>query len=195
MFVRGITLLLTAFIAIGMAGTMAAAEQRTPASAQPEASSSGPPILRHIPGLRILFGKDAPLEEEPDNRKGKSNDFDESYYEPQPAQPQKQNKKKAVTPQKPAAVSTTTSGGLDNSESAPKATSSQTPSAAASTAPAAGLSCEKAAAVISDYGFSDVAPASCAGKVYAFNAKRDGKSFAIKLNAASGELSEVKKLP
>ena len=33
------------------------------------------------------------------------------------------------------------------------------------------------------------------GKVYAFNAQRGGKSFAIKLDSASGELTEVKKLP
>ena len=57
------------------------------------------------------------------------------------------------------------------------------------------MSCEKATAVVSGFGFSSVEAASCSGKLYAFNAKRDGKSFAIKLDPASGELKEVKKLP
>ena len=57
------------------------------------------------------------------------------------------------------------------------------------------LSCEKATTVVSGFGFSSVEAASCAGKVYAFNAKRGGKSFAIKLDPTSGELTEVKKLP
>ena len=57
------------------------------------------------------------------------------------------------------------------------------------------LSCEKATSVVSGFGFSSVEASSCAGKVYAFNAKRGGNSFAIKLDPASGELTEVKKLP
>ena len=59
----------------------------------------------------------------------------------------------------------------------------------------AGLSCDKAGTIVTGYGFSGVKAQSCKGKVYAFNATRDGKSFAIKLDAASGELTEVKKLP
>ena len=57
------------------------------------------------------------------------------------------------------------------------------------------LSCEKATEVVSGFGFSSVEASSCAGKLYAFNAKRNGKSFAIKLDPASGQLTEVKKLP
>jgi len=34
---------------------------------------------------------------------------------------------------------------------------------------------------------------TCSGKVYAFNATRDGKPFSVKLNSSSGELTEVKK--
>ena len=49
--------------------------------------------------------------------------------------------------------------------------------------------------IVSGYGFSSVAAESCKGKVYAFNATRDGKKFAVKLDPASGELTEVKKLP
>ena len=55
------------------------------------------------------------------------------------------------------------------------------------------LSCGKASKIVSDYGFNDVTPTSCGGKVYAFQAKRDGKPFSIKVSSASGELTEVKK--
>ena len=56
------------------------------------------------------------------------------------------------------------------------------------------MTCDKAGTIIEGYGFSGVKPGSCKGQVYAFNATRDGKSFAIKVNAANGELTEVKKL-
>ena len=180
MFVRGMTLWLTAVIGLGWFGVAAGAQQSKPATPPPDASSSGPPVLRHIPGLRLLFGDYESPDEEAATRAAKSQDIDESYYEPQPAPPRGQKKKTtAVSPQKPPATAT-----------APAATKAATaPKAAAS------LSCEKAAAVISGYGFANVAPTNCAGKTYAFTAMRDGKSFAIKLDSASGELSEVKKLP
>jgi hypothetical protein len=57
----------------------------------------------------------------------------------------------------------------------------------------AGVSCDKATKIVSDYGFTQVKATSCAGKVYAFNAQRDGKPFTIKVSSASGELTEVKK--
>jgi hypothetical protein len=56
------------------------------------------------------------------------------------------------------------------------------------------LSCDKAKAIVADYGFTDIEPQTCKGKVYAFGAKRDGKSFSVKLSSASGELTEVKRL-
>ncbi len=56
------------------------------------------------------------------------------------------------------------------------------------------ISCTKAGQVVSGYGFGNVKSVDCDGQVYAFNATRDGKKFSIKLNAASGELTEVKKL-
>jgi hypothetical protein len=195
MFVRGISLSLITVIATGMFGAVAGAEQRKTATPQPEASSSGPPILRHIPGLRILFGEDPSTDEQPASRSGKADNFDESYYEPQPAQPQKPPKKTALTPEKTGNASNAPSDNSGASGSAPKAASTEKTSATAPKPAATGLSCEKAAAVVSGYGFSDIAPESCSGKIYAFNAKRDGKSFAIKVSAASGELSEVKKLP
>jgi hypothetical protein len=58
---------------------------------------------------------------------------------------------------------------------------------------ASGISCDKATRIVSDYGFTQVKATSCKGKVYAFNALRDGKPFTIKVSAASGELTEVKK--
>lgn len=196
MFLRGITLSLAALLAIGVLGTAAEAEQRKPPPPPPEDSYSGPPLLRYVPGFRILFGDYAMSEEEYDRRYGKADNFDESYYEPQPAPPPKQKKKAAVTPQKPAAAASTAATAKAGATAAdakvapPQKTASATPKPAAG-----GLSCEKAASVIAGYGFSDVVPASCAGKLYSFNAKRDGKPFAIKFNSASGELAEVKKLP
>jgi hypothetical protein len=56
------------------------------------------------------------------------------------------------------------------------------------------LSCDKARAIVAGYGFTNVEPQTCKGKVYAFGAKRDGKSFSVKLSSSSGELTEVKRL-
>ena len=55
------------------------------------------------------------------------------------------------------------------------------------------LSCDKATAVVTGFGFSEVKAATCSGMTYAFNAVRDGKPYVVKLDAASGELTEVKK--
>jgi hypothetical protein len=59
---------------------------------------------------------------------------------------------------------------------------------------AAGISCDKAAKIVAEYGFQKVKAANCTGLVYSFKGNRDGKSYAIKLSAKSGELTEVKKL-
>ena len=188
MFVRGITLSLAALLAIAAPCALGQAGQsNSPPSGN---DSAGLPLLRHIPGLRILFGDDTAPQEETAPRNAKTNGFDESYYEPQPAPPPKQ-KKKAMTPQTPAEAG----AGAPAAESGAKASSARQTAAASAKPAADGQSCEKAAAVISGYGFSDVTPANCNGKVYAFNAKRDGKSFAIKFDSASGDLAEVKKLP
>jgi hypothetical protein len=61
-------------------------------------------------------------------------------------------------------------------------------------APAARLiSCAKATGIVTGYGFSDVKPSDCKGQSYAFNARRDGKPYVIKLSARSGELTDVAK--
>lgn len=63
------------------------------------------------------------------------------------------------------------------------------------TAPATtGMSCDKAEKIVSSYGFTSVTPATCTGRVFAFNATRSGKVYVIKLSSASGELTEVKKV-
>ena len=55
------------------------------------------------------------------------------------------------------------------------------------------ITCAKAGEIVSGYGFKSVESVTCKGQVYAFNATRDGKPFSVKLNSASGELTEVKK--
>jgi len=191
MFVRGITLSIAAIFAVGLMAETADADhdRRKPRRIIIEDGYyPGPPIIREIPGLRILFGDYAlsaeefdelygtprrayRYDEEPEPRKTRK--AREREQQKQKQQKQKQKSKTAAKPAKPAE---------------PKKT-------AAKTAAASSLSCEKATSVVTGYGFSSVTPSSCSGKVYAFNATRDGKSFAIKLNSANGELTEVKKLP
>lgn len=55
------------------------------------------------------------------------------------------------------------------------------------------VSCEAAAGIIGDFGFSDVRAKQCDGQVYDFDATRDGKGYSIKLSAADGELTEVRR--
>ena len=156
-----------------------------------------PPFIGAVPGLRIFFGDYALSEEEFDELYGRrerrnaeryDEDYDERYYEPELVKPkrkaakekaQQTNKKKTAA--QPAKQAPRKEAGAPQKKVAP--------------AKAAGLSCEKAGSVVTGYGFSSVTPSSCEGKVYAFNAQRDGKSFAIKLDPKSGELTEVKKLP
>jgi hypothetical protein len=56
------------------------------------------------------------------------------------------------------------------------------------------IGCTAGAAVITGYGFGDVKPKVCTGNVYAYSAARAGKAYEIKLTAASGEITDVKKL-
>jgi len=58
----------------------------------------------------------------------------------------------------------------------------------------AAVSCEKAGTILSSYGFSGIKASDCTGEEYTFDAARDGKAYAIKLNSASGELTEVRKV-
>lgn len=190
MFRRATTLCFAALAAAAALPAAAQADHRRPPPPPPPPDYvdeySGPPILRYIPGVRILFGDYAMTEEEYNQLYGQQRQrhFDESYYEPAPAPRKKVTAppaKKPVTPAKPATAA-----------AAPQATASAAP---VKPAASGAMSCEKATSVISGYGFSSVEAASCAGKSYAFNATRDGRKFAIRLDPASGELTEVKKLP
>jgi hypothetical protein len=195
-FIRGLSLGSVALLALPFAATpgVAGSNHGEPPPVY-EQNYSGPPIIRRIPGLRILFGDEAMTQDQYDQlnekKKKKKNQIDESYYEPKPAAPAKPK------PLKPAAKAATAPAAKP---AAPAGTNAALPQKTASTTPAkppAGgpLSCEKATEVVSGFGFSSVEASTCTGKLYAFNAKRGGKSFAIKLDPASGQLTEVKKLP
>jgi hypothetical protein len=135
--------------------------------------------------------------------------FDESYYDPtldpsKPApkpvkhKPLKHKASKVAPPDTAAAPSQPqqTIGDVQppKSASAPSAEATATASATKAAPIGSGsVSCDKAQKLVQGYGFADVKPAVCTGKVFAFNAMRDGKPYAIKVDAATGELTEVKK--
>lgn len=102
---------------------------------------------------------------------------DEDYYEPEYV-PQEKKKKTVKRAAKPPAKSVAKAKPETRKKAAQKAKS---------------LSCDKASEIVSGYGFTSIKSTSCTGPVYAFNASRDGKPFSIKMNSASGELTEVKK--
>ena len=146
---------------------------------------AGPEVVQ-VPGvLRLMFGGYRMSPEAYDEIYG-SDDFDESYYDPQIDEPVKKLKPRKTV--KPAAAKLVTPALKPKKDVA--TASIAKPAAAAKSV----MTCDKATSIVGDYGFSSVKPSDCQGEVYAFNATRDGKSFAIKLNAASGELTEVKKL-
>jgi hypothetical protein len=190
MYVRGIVLTVLAVFSVGLIAESAEADHHKKPRRiiiEDEYYPPGPPIIRHVPGLRIFFGDYALSEEEFDELYGNGRRVyrDEDEYdrvapkrksvEREKKKPAKKTTAKPAKPTRPDAQN-----GAEQKKTASKAQ---------------GLSCDKATSVVSGYGFSSVTPSSCSGKVYAFNAMRDGKSFAIKLDSASGELTEVKKLP
>lgn len=188
-FVRSFSLCGTAVLALAACegSALAGSSQGEPPSVYAD-DYTGPPIIRRIPGLRILFGDKATPQDGQDaanNGKKKNRQFDESYYEPEPAPA---SKPKAVKPA--ASAATTTKPSAD--PALPQKTATAAPAAPLAEGP---LSCEKATTVVSGFGFSSVEASSCSGKLYAFNAKRGGKNFAIKLDPVSGQLTEVRKLP
>jgi hypothetical protein len=192
---RGLCLGGVALLAFGtLAGSASAGGNHGEPPPVYEQTYSGPPIIRRIPGLRILFGDYALTEDEYNQlyeKKKNKKKIDESYYEPQPVP----GKSKAAKPSAPASAAkpgTPAKPATAANPSLPQKTAAATAAKPSGGAP---LTCEKATEVVSGYGFSSVEASSCAGKLYAFNAKRGGKTFAIKLDPASGELTEVKKLP
>jgi hypothetical protein len=191
MFVRGITLSIAAIFTVGLMAEAANAEhdRRKPRRIIIEDGYyPGPPIIREIPGLRILFGDYALSAEEFDELYGTPRRAYRYYdEEPEPRKPKRKAREQEQQQQKPKSKTAAKPAKPAETGTAKKTTTK--------TAAAAPLSCEKATSVVTGYGFSSVTPSTCSGKVYAFNATRDGKSFAIKLDPANGELTEVKKLP
>jgi hypothetical protein len=78
--------------------------------------------------------------------------------------------------------------------SKPKSVAKSEPEAVEQKAEGKTIGCTAGAAVIVGYGFGDVKPKACTGNAYAYSATRAGKSYEIKLTAASGEITDVKKL-
>ena len=187
MIFRGFSLGAVALVALALPEAAQAGGNHGEPPPVYEQNYSGPPVIRRIPGLRMLFGEPSDEDSYPgEKKKKKKNQFDESYYEPEPAPPVKPKVAKPP-PAKPAATTTTPAN--------PALPQKTVTTASAKPLADGPLSCEKATEVVSGFGFSSVEASSCAGKLYAFNAKRNGKSFAIKLDPASGQLTEVKKLP
>lgn len=189
-FIRVVGLGGVVLLALAAGGPANAGSEKREAPSVYEDTYTGPPVIRRIPGIRILFGDSALEEEEYDDlygqkkkkkKKQQQEQLDESYYEPAPSTKPKVVKPPAKTAAKPPA-----------NPALPQKSASSAPAKPLADGP---LSCEKATSVVSGYGFSSVEAATCSGKLYAFNAKRGGNSFAIKLDPASGELTEVKKLP
>lgn len=204
MFVRGLTVSLATLLAFSFMVPLAEADHRKKHRRVKIYDNyyAGPDVVRGVPGLRLFFGDYALTEEEFDALYGndRGREFDEGYYEPEPApvKPKKKPAAKAATApsKKPAASAKDVNTASISSAKKPvaKSTAPESQPAAAKTTAAAGMTCDKAGSIVSGYGFSGVKAQACQGKVYAFNATRDGKTFAIKVDSASGELTEVKKL-
>ena len=113
------------------------------------------------------------------------NNFDDAYYTPdyQPAVPASKWPMKKAANVHPS--------DLPVVQKVQRTLKGPTPEKAKSRA---GMSCDTASSIVGAYGFSDVKPANCTGQVYAFDGSRDGRAYTIKLNAASGELTEVRKV-
>ena len=168
--------------------------------------SRGPDFVYGVPGLRVLFGDYALTEEEYDDLYGTDDSpdavFDEDYYVPKAKSKTAVTKKPRAKPEqakaeKPAAIKTEKTAKVSKpSQDVTTASVSKPEKAdtAMQTATSGALSCDKAGDIVSGYGFQSVKPTACKGKTYAFAATRDGSSFSIKLDPASGELTEVKKL-
>jgi hypothetical protein len=127
-------------------------------------------------------------------------DFEEDYYEPRYAEPDEydfdepppkpaKKKKKTVNSERPSDGQTTKTASKQ-----PESKSEQAKKRTASTGSDKAVNCDRAAKIVSSYGFGAVTAKSCTGKIYSFNASRGGKSYEIKLSSASGELTEVRKV-
>jgi hypothetical protein len=129
-------------------------------------------------GMRLCFPflicRDAPPSDDGDYEPGYEGE------EPVYLAPKKKKTAKAVPATKPSEAVV--------EKKAVSSTGKKTASAATA------ISCDKAEEIVSGYGFANVTPATCTGQVFAFNATRSGNTYVIKLNSASGELTEVNKV-
>ena len=55
------------------------------------------------------------------------------------------------------------------------------------------VNCEKAQAIVSEFGFKEIKAEVCSGAIFHFSATRDGKPFSIQIEAANGELAKVQR--
>jgi len=114
--------------------------------------------------------------------------YEPDYSEPEYIAPPRKKKKKLSLPSSKEPTKKVVT--KDAAKVVPKDAPKETKAAKKSSA----MSCDKASDIVTGYGFSDVKATSCSGSVYSFAAARDGKPYTIKLSAASGELTEVKKV-
>ena len=56
------------------------------------------------------------------------------------------------------------------------------------------ITCEKAQAIVAEFGFKQIKAELCMGENFEFHATRDGKPFLIEIEAANGELAKVQRL-
>jgi hypothetical protein len=199
MWTRHLTFSLAAVMAATLSAGTAEADHRRKFRNAPayDRYYAGPRFIQEVPGVRLFFGDYGLTEEEFDRLYGTRGEFDEGYYEPEVVTPRKSHKKVKKTASKPAPTGEKPDQAAPDAEEAdPKksATSTATDSTTKQKAASPAVNCGKAESIITGYGFSGVKPQSCTGKVYAFNATRGGRNFAIKLDPATGELTEVKKL-
>jgi hypothetical protein len=112
---------------------------------------------------------------------------------------------KAVTPATPAkpVVPVTTQAAVKpvTPPVAPKAAAPAATKVASAAAPAAAavtpkgaIACSKGAEIVSGYGFTSVKPKVCNGTTYSFDASRAANAYVIKVSAATGEITDVRKL-
>ena len=117
--------------------------------------------------------------------------YEPEYYEPEYIPPPRKKKKKLSLPttKQPSKKVVTKDSTKVVTKDADDVVTTTKPAKKSSA-----LSCDKASDIVTGYGFSNVKATSCSGSVYSFAAARDGKPYSIKLSAASGELTEVKKV-
>jgi hypothetical protein len=194
-----------AFVGLVMAGTPAEAKRLF--WWQDEVPPSD--IYSDIPPEQDAYAQDEFNQEQYDlymkqmHRKKKAvPQYDQSYYDPQ-LEPQvykprvQKPKRKAVT--QAAVPETIIPKPLVKAPQVQKPVTGQVASIGKrfqSDVPAKSKSidCTKGASIVSSYGFSSVTNKSCAGASYVYGATRSGSNFEIQVNAASGELTAVKKL-